>query len=156
MITVFASRKITLYSMIADINYQMNLLSQQRMNLASLSMAISDGQISQQEYLQSNTYVKNGINSVFQMGSMLNQQAAMMGQQTPAIYSNQMNPTVTLISDYALQQANTNLAAQEKALELKQKSLETKLSMYEKELETVESSEAKSIQRSTPKYTGVA
>lgn len=156
MITVFASRKITLYSMIADINYQMNLLSQQRMNLTSLSMLISDGQVSQQEYLQANTYVKNGINSVFQMGSMMNQQAAMMGQQTPAIYSNQMNPTVTILSDYAMQQCNTNLAAQEKALELQIKSLETKLSMYEKELETVESAEGKSIQRSTPKYTGVA
>jgi hypothetical protein len=152
MISLFASRKISLTAMIDDIQFQMNLLSQKRMNLASVGMILADGQVSPDEIQQSNYYVQNGLAGAINLGNALSQQSAMMGQPMQMVYRNQMNPNIISFNSYAKEQAEAQLAAQEKVIDLQQKQLETKLSMYERELESVEKGEEKAIDRATPKY----
>jgi hypothetical protein len=152
MITVFASREISLISMISDIQFQMNLLSQKRMNLASVGMILADGQVSPDEIQQSNYYVQNGLAGAINLGNALSQQSAMMGQPMQMVYRNQMNPNIISFHSYAKEQADAQLAAQEKVIDMQMKQLETKLSMYERELESVGKGKERSIETATPKY----
>lgn len=153
MITVFASRKISLYSMISDINFQLSILSQKRQNLVSVGMTIADGQVSPDEVQQSNYYTQNGIANVINFGNALNQQTAYSGQPALMVFRNQMNPNIISLHSRTVELAQAQLAAQEKSLELQVKSLETKLGMYEKDLDKVEQAEKSWIERSAPKYT---
>ncbi len=152
MITVFAPRKISLLSMIADTNFQITLLNQKRMNLATVGMTIADGQISPDEVQQANYYTQNGIANVINFGNALTQQTAYSGQPTMMVFRNPMNPSIISLHTKAVEQANAQLAAQEKSLDIQIKQLETKLSMYEKEYDVVIDQEKKSIERGTPKY----
>ena len=152
MITVFAPRKIALISMIADINFQISLLSQKRMNLASVGMTIADGQISQDEIQQSNYYTQNGLQNVINFGNTLTQQTAYSGQPTLMAFRNPVDPSVISLHSKTVELANAQLAAQEKTLDMQMKQLETKLGMYEKEYDAVQEGEKKAIERSAPKY----
>jgi len=151
MITVFAARKISLVAMIDDLQFQMDLLSQKQINMTSVSMTIADGQISPDEIQQANYYTRNGIASAINFGNALSQQSMMMGQG-PMVYRNPSNPNIISIHDKAKEQMQAQLAAQEKVLELQMKQLETKLHLYEKQLESVEKGEDKAVERSAPKY----
>ena len=154
MITVFASRKISLLSMISDIDFQMNLLNQKRMNLATVGMNIADNQITSDELQQGNYYVQNGLSGVIGFGNLLSQQNAQMGQPIAMVQQNMFNGSFTLHTK-TVELATAQLAAQEKALDIQIKQLETKLNMYTKDYEKCEEAEKKSIERATPKY-GVA
>lgn len=152
MISLFASRKISLVGEIADLNFQIDALMQKKMNLTNVGMIIADGQIAPDEIQSSNTYVQNGLAGVINLGNALTQQSSMMGQPMMMVYRNQANPNLISINEYAKQQAQAQLAAQEKALDLQQKRLETMLSQKDKELTSVEEGEKKAIERSAPKY----
>ena len=156
MITVFAARKIALVSMISDIQFQLDLLSQKRMNLTSVGMIIADGQVAPDEIQGSNFYTQNGIASVLSFGQNMTQQSAMMGQPMMMVSRNPYNPSIISIHDKAVEASKAQLAAQEKTLDLQIRRLETKLSMFEKDLDAVQEGEKKSVERATPKYTGVA
>ncbi len=152
MITLFASRKISLVGEIADLNFQIDALAQKKMNLASVGMIIADGQIAPDEIQSSNYYVQNGLASVINLGNALTQQSYQMGQPMQMVYRNPMNPNLVSMHSYAVEQAKAQLAAQEKALEMQMKRLETMLSVKDKELTAVEEGEKKAIDRSAPKY----
>lgn len=156
MITVFAARKISLVAMIDDLQFQMSLINQKRINLSSVGMIIADGQVSPEEMQQANYYTQNGVAGVMSLGNVMTQQSAMMGQPIMMVSRNPYNPNIISIHDKAKEVANAQLAAQEKVLDLQAKQLETKLAMYERDLEAVEKAEEKAIERATPKYTGVA
>lgn len=152
MITLFASRKIDLLGQIHDLNFQIDALMQKKMNITNVGMIIADGQIAPDEIQSSNSYVQNGLAGVINLGNALTQQSAMMGQPMMMVYRNQMNPNLVSINEYAKQQAQAQLAAQEKTLDLQMKRLETMLSTKEKEYDAVVKGEEKAIDRSAPKY----
>lgn len=144
MITVFASRKIALTAMICDINFQMNLLSQKRMNLVNVGMALSDGQLTQEEIQGSNAYTQQGLAGAVAFGNTLSQTSGQtMVSRTPQAIN---------FHDAARERIEAQLASQEKVIDLKMKGLETQLNMFNKELESVEKGEEKAIEKATPKY----
>jgi hypothetical protein len=152
MITLFASRKIQLLGQIHDINFQIDALMQQKINMTSVGMALGDGNITQEEMQNSNYYVANGLASAINLGNGLTQQSAMSGQPTQMITWSEVNPGTVQIHAYAQQQMTAQLAAQEKELDLKIKRLETTLGLKDKEYESVVKGEEKAIAQSAPKY----
>lgn len=152
MSVLFSSRKIDLLGRTHDINFQIDSLMQKKNNLISTGMIIADNQIAPDEIQSSNSYVQNGLAGVINLGNALTQQSAMMGQPMMMVYRNQANPNLISINEYAKQQAQAQLAAQEKTLDLQIKRLETMLSTTEKEYDSVVEGEKKSIERSAPKY----
>jgi len=152
MISLFASRKISLIGEIADINFRIDAIMQKKMNITNVGMIIADGQVAPDEIQSSNSYVQNGLAGVINLGNALTQQSYMMGQPMQMVYRNQTNPNLISINEYAKQQAQAQLAAQEKALEMQMARLETALKMKQAELTSVKEGEDNAIKQSAPKY----
>lgn len=130
--------------MIDDINFQMNLLSQKRMNMANVGMALADGQLTQEEIQSSNAYTQQGLAGAVAFGNALSQSA---GQALVT-----RTPQAINFHSGAVDRINAQLASQEKVIDMKMKMLETQLNSFTRELESVEKGEEKAIERSTPKY----
>lgn len=147
MLAAAVGRKIQILSMIHDLEFRLNLLSQKRMNLATTGMIIADGNIAPDEIQNSNFYVQNGLAGVINMANGMSYQT---GQQMS--FRNPANPYTVSIHEYAKQQAQTQLASQEKVLDMQAKQIETKLAMYQREYDAVQKQEDNSMKRATPRY----
>lgn len=151
MLTTAVSRKIQIVSMLHDLNFRLQLLNQKRMNLASTGMIIADGNIAPDEIQGSNFYVQNGLAGAINMANGMGYSTGM--QMT---WRNQNNPYSVSIHDYAKQQVQAQLASQEKVIDMQAKQIESKITMYTNELQSVQKLEEQAGKMATPKYTGVA
>lgn len=137
--------------MIHDLQFRLNLLQQKRMNIATTGMVLADGQISMSEAQQSNFYVQNGLAGVIGMANGMTQQYAPMYGQQGVMAQRDMQGNIS-IHEKVKQQAAAQLASQEKVLDQQSEQIQTKLKMYQSELDEVKKMEDQSIKMMTPKY----
>lgn len=151
MLALAAGRKIRILGMIHDLHFKLDLLTRKRMNLASTGMLIADNCISQQETQNANYYVQNGLSGIIGMGQQMNQnESVSQGQQM--VFKKFDTDTNIYIHEKVKEQAQYQLAQQEKRLDMEAKRIETKLSTLEKEYDAVVKQEEYAVKIATPRY----
>ena len=164
---LFTSRKLYYCNMIHTLNMQIDNIAMEKQNLLTLSASIVDGKITAEEFANDPMNYKNYLGfmegseafkqseqgageAVNSIGGVLNGKE--YTEEDVAAISQLLNES--LGREYAKEQSK-KLAAAEHQLDMEQKKLETKLTSAQKHLEQVEQAEARAIQSSIPKYSGL-
>ena len=170
---IFAARKIALLNSINNIEMMITQLSSRQMSLAQESMNIAMQQNNiQSSMLSMGAQQQQGVNwggitqglsglggalggsEYGQIGSAIGSGIGMIGSLLANRGGNGGMDSITQSKQQqiALDNKLLQLQQQEKRLEMTMKTLETQLSMKNKELESVDKAEDRAIQRSAPKY----
>lgn len=145
-ICLFAAREISIINERYNLQFQIDRIEQQRMDLNSVGTIFGDGNITTQEYAESNYNVQNGLDVAYNMSQGLSQSYG-----TPMTKINPANNSI-MIHQKAIEAMQYQASQQEKVLEMKMKKLENKLAQLDKEYDSVVKGKEKEIERSTPKY----
>ncbi len=168
---LFANRKIYYTNLIYTLQQQLDNISQQKQSLLNFSANISDGVVTVEEIAGDATNYNNyceylagaeeyatlsddeggSATTTGAIGELaLNQNDS---EEYLAAIAEMLN---TSVNEAYAKQYSKQLEAQENQLDMQMEKIETQLTVAQQELESVEQAEGDAIERSVPKYSGVA
>ena len=147
MYAMLTTRKLMVVSQIADVQFQIDQLYQNQMDLTSLGGIIGDGMVTQQEFANAGQKTQYGVNQILMEADTASQTSGYAFVQMSSDGMGTMVFDETYLTNIQAQISNA-----EKQIEMKRKQLETKLAALQQELQSVEQGEQQGIQMSVPKY----
>ncbi|MGM9994755.1 MAG: hypothetical protein ACI37R_08530 [Candidatus Avigastranaerophilus sp.] len=168
---LFCRKKIYLTNLVFTLQSQLDNIMEQKQKMLNFSANIADGKVTAEELASDPTNFNNYGEFLTSYDAFINTSddeggaASTIGSiGSVAMEENNSEAYVAAIAEMLNQSVGTEYAQQyskkidamENQLDMQQKRIETKLSAAEKQLEATEQAEAKAIERSTPKYDGVA
>ncbi len=178
---LFANRKLMLTSLINGLQLQLDQLMNEKQALLDYSAAVADGEVTDQdkilgfsnyhglcEFEQSiyddyNNYVdfqgKTSANIVDDMVTNYINSGENIANNQDAIDAYRQYAIENIMRQFGIEHYKNvtakEIAAQENEIEMRQKRIETKLTAYKQELQSVEQAEPQAIQNATPKFAGL-
>ncbi|MBQ3642057.1 hypothetical protein II906_09070 [bacterium] len=168
---LFANRKVMYTRQLADLQTQLDVITEKRTELSNYASSIEDGLVSVDEmfndmgnyeaYTQYQAGLEQFVNSgygtvVDSNGNAVDLATMYYGpnateEQRLYLQQQQFNETAKQYGKYIARQIEN----QEKEIDMQEKKIETKIAAVQKQLEAVEQAEGQAIDRATPKYNGV-
>lgn len=178
---LFAQRKVSLVAQIADLQWQLMDIANQKHAMIQYEAVIADGAITDNELFDNPGIYANLLQAqesfagiATNNSSYINEAKATKENELAELYPDKFVNGVTSDQDIERQLAEyqayleakvcqeyvqkvhqKELAVKESALDQKQKRIETRLTAMQQELQSVEQAEAQAIQNATPKYAGL-
>ena len=177
---VFANRKLMLTSLINGLQLELDQIMNEKQALLDYSAAVADGEVTdsdlimgfsnykalhefndEREYEFYNLDIdgqgKTGAEAAEEMVTAYKDSGENITVDMEEAYREYVESNI--MRQYGLEHyknvTSKQIAAQENELELRQKRIETKITAYQQDLQSVIQAEAQGIQNATPKYAGL-